>query len=147
MPYPVAIWISARGWLSRRESSSLVIASNWARRSRPGCSSSSGMSGTRDHKLPRRWCTWSAIWSSSVAGRWNQKTRRAVGSGSIRQVNQVSLPVDSYPNGRRPSMRHDGWASGMLAWYLTVCHSTPESVVPYFFASITPIAWRSTKST
>lgn len=33
--------------------------------------------------------------TSRVAGRWNQNTRRAVGSGSKRQVNHVSAPVDS----------------------------------------------------
>ena len=57
----------------------------------------------------------------------------------------ASLPVDSYANGSAPSTA-DSSSSGSPSTYFALCHSTPVSVSPTFFASTTPTGLWSTKS-
>lgn len=54
LPDPLAIWISALGWLSRKDRSRFVMASNWARRRRPWSSASEGCWVVEPEHAPRR---------------------------------------------------------------------------------------------
>jgi hypothetical protein len=80
---------------------------------------------------------------ASVSGRWYEKTSRLAGAGSSAFVKRVSTPVDWYANGSGPSSAA-GTSSGSPSTYFAVCHATPVSVSPSFFASTTPTASRST---
>lgn len=54
LPDPAAIWISALGWLSRRDRSRFVMASNWARRRRPWSSAGEGCWAVEPEHAQRR---------------------------------------------------------------------------------------------
>ena len=77
------------------------------------CSSRLGRWRRRERSVEGRWlsgCAFpffagnqrgsSASHSANVSGRWNAKTRRLRGAGSIRFVKRVSKPVDWKRNGR-----------------------------------------------
>ncbi len=93
-PDPVAIWISALGRSSARDSSMFLMASACLPHSPR--SSSGGMALSRARKVGAPGSSLICrAHSARVSGRWKANTRRLRASGSYPFVNRVSVPVDS----------------------------------------------------